>query len=510
MFKKPKRAPRKIGRDSPSPPASKPHYPDSDNGKPPNSLSSILLLTHPAYRSLIQPDIEPSVVVKRPTKSKSTKPKPSLPVRRPTTLADDDSDDGGGVSLPNHTEENDPFAQVERKRASQLPLRSQDEQAPRYTTSYLESLKAEQSHAPPLDAQIVLEDDLPPSPASSTNDNDHHELPEAPSYIPLSSHPLPASTALLSTSTTPGTLTTNYQTHIPTATEIAEKKARRARLAQEEKAEDFIPLEDHSPPSSNESENDNLIVRASEARPRNKYGKAEGESRIGGYQLEDDDFAEGFDEFVEGTGKVETRNLEAHKERERRREDITKRLAEEANEEDEEDDVDEEEAERLKAYEDAQTRAGTYSERRTGGEHRAQQEAREREQRWKEKMEMQYIVRPVPSVREVLKGLRERKEAMVQEREGVEKRVEAVKRERREVVEEEVRVQGLLKEAGERLERVQMQVAEKAREEEMVRRGVEEKNQSDGGKTMKEDDASGFDATGSSGRREDGSEIDTD
>ncbi|EXJ80776.1 hypothetical protein A1O3_07060 [Capronia epimyces CBS 606.96] len=103
---------------------------------------------------------------------------------------------------------------------------------------------------------------------------------------------------------------------IPTAAEIREKKERRARLAKEQAAnatstransnnEDFIPLEDYDSdgefkprrmqvgsyiPPSREREEDTRLVR------------------------DDEDFAEGFDEFVEDSGRVTLLSRKAQRE----------------------------------------------------------------------------------------------------------------------------------------------------------------------------------------------------
>ena len=127
-------------------------------------------------------------------------------------------------------------------------------------------------------------------------------------------------------------------TSIPTDAEIQEKKRRRARLAKEE---EFIDLN-----SSEESDNDRTEITL---RPN----KEKLETRLA---QDDEDVAEGFDEFVED-GRIAL-GRKAEREQRKRQKDEMRNMINEAEGNSSGDDTDESEAERRVAYEAAQTRAG--------------------------------------------------------------------------------------------------------------------------------------------------------
>ncbi|KAL9093731.1 MAG: hypothetical protein Q9159_000032 [Coniocarpon cinnabarinum] len=433
MFKKPKRVPRKVGRDEDE---------DASTNHPSTSQDEF------------------PVVVKRASKPKTSKAARAA-VARTVVTTDDDA-----VAQPSRrSEDDDPFAAVERRRAvnaaqksrlssDNLPYRSgsqqeSDHDAPRYTSDYLAELKAEQLTAPPVSAQLVPEDELPPSPPPPTDSTDLEGLGVTdinPSYAHASI--LPTSTSLI----TPSSQTQTAA--IPSAIEIAEKKARRARLAAEEKADEFIKLSDDDASSSSDDDNRNssLILKAEERKHKDKYGRDE--SRIGQYALDDDNFAEGFDEFVEDPARIQTiTGTESRRAaRAQRRKDIARHIA--ADSDDNDDDL--EEKSRMRAYDAAQLHNATYNQRNTvnHAEHEQKRKDREREAAWRRQCEKRYIVRPIPRMADVKRRLREKRETLQKEKEEVVRRIENIRRERQEIESEEGRIQVLLKEAGERLERV--------------------------------------------------------
>lgn len=124
------------------------------------------------------------------------------------------------------------------------------------------------------------------------------------------------------------------QTVIPSEAEIREKKARRARLARErEQEQDFISLDDAG------SEDEwSLDTRRKEKQ----------ETRL---VRDDEDFAEGFDEYVED-GRIAL-GRKAEREQQRRQREEMRELIEEAENTSENDS----DAEQKAAYEAAQTRA---------------------------------------------------------------------------------------------------------------------------------------------------------
>lgn len=127
---------------------------------------------------------------------------------------------------------------------------------------------------------------------------------------------------------------------IPSEVEIREKKERRARLA---KKQDYISLNDmgeEEEDDEDDEERDWTLAR--KEKPM--------DTRL---VPDDEDFAEGFDEFVED-GRISL-GKKAEQEQERRRRAEMKELIEGEEESSDEDDS---EAERRAAYESAQTRAG--------------------------------------------------------------------------------------------------------------------------------------------------------
>ncbi|KAI5296431.1 hypothetical protein KEM52_002699 [Ascosphaera acerosa] len=133
---------------------------------------------------------------------------------------------------------------------------------------------------------------------------------------------------------------------IPTEAEIKEKKERRARLAKEYAAEDFISLEADD---DDEFRGDLRLVRGGIS--------ADKDTRL---VRDDEDFAEGFDEFVDDRQVALGKRAERAQKAKQRSE--MQELIEEAEESSDEDDSD---AENRAAYEAAQTRAAMYGHQRT-------------------------------------------------------------------------------------------------------------------------------------------------
>ena len=483
MFKKPKRVPRKVGRDDDEPQIIAQELAQDGKSK---SREQIPYLIDIQRRWLIQAFADAPTVIKRPTKSKASKAAAKSAAAR-TTFTDDEIASHESTAIQDNKE--DPFAAVERKRTigstqksrlssdsfAHRPSHQEAQDAPRYTSDYLAALKAEQLTAPPPSAQLVPEDELPPSPPQPPQDGDDGLegigfIDTTPSYAHATfvHQPTPSTDVIV-----PGN-----ETHIPTATEIAEKKARRARLAAEEKADAYIKLSDDDADSSSEDDRprDSLIVPASEVRKTDKYGHDK--SRIGQYELDDDNFAEGFDEFVDDPARIQTvtgKETESAA-RKKRREEIQRHLGDDEGAEDEED---ADEAARMRDYDAAQLRHATYINRSTthGQAERQKQQDREREEKWRREKEMRYIVRPVPRMGDAVRNLKAKVESVRAEREALEKKIEGVRKEREVIKEDEERVKVLLKEAGEKLERV---MGAKKGENETEKRGEEEVKEQEG------------------------------
>ncbi|KAL6712050.1 hypothetical protein ACN47E_003093 [Coniothyrium glycines] len=140
---------------------------------------------------------------------------------------------------------------------------------------------------------------------------------------------------------------------IPTEAEIQEKKARRKRLAQEE-----IALEDaeERPWASDDEGEDDFRQRRNEIslRPKEKWG----ETRL---IHDDEDIAEGFDDFVED-GKISLGRKSEKEAQRRRRAEMAELINDAEGGSDEDSSVDSDE-ERNHAFAAAQVRAGRYGEK---------------------------------------------------------------------------------------------------------------------------------------------------
>lgn len=148
------------------------------------------------------------------------------------------------------------------------------------------------------------------------------------------------------------TLSTEASSAIPTQAEIQEKIARRRRLAQQQNALD--EEEDQQWASDDEGE-DEFRQRRNEIslRPREKYP----ESRL---VHEDEDIAEGFDDFVED-GKISLSRKSEREAQRQRRAEIAELIDDaEGSDDDGSDDSDEE---RNAAFAAAQARAGRYGQK---------------------------------------------------------------------------------------------------------------------------------------------------
>ncbi|KAK4990529.1 hypothetical protein LTR28_001455, partial [Elasticomyces elasticus] len=207
---------------------------------------------------------------------------------------------------------------------------------------------------------------------------------------------------------------------IPTETEIAEKKARRARLAKEN---DFISLNavasDEDDENVTEDEQGRLVLR-----PKVKYA----ETRL---VRDDEDFMEGFDDSVDD-GKISLGRKAEKEAAVKRRKEMAELIQDaEASASDSDDDG---EAERNAAYEAAQTRHGTY-----GGGHPDDHGADSHPKTPPK-------ITPLPSLDGVVERLRKTLEQLEARRMGKVGEMEVLRKEKIRIGEEEVRVQAALKE----------------------------------------------------------------
>lgn len=207
------------------------------------------------------------------------------------------------------------------------------------------------------------------------------------------------------------------QTVIPSEAEIREKKARRARLAKEQGQEqDFISLDD-----AGDDEDDDEWSLATR--------KEKQETRL---VRDDEDFAEGFDEYVED-GRIAL-GRKAEREQEQRQREEMRDLIEEAENTSDEDDSD---AERRAAYEAAQTRAAM------GLEHTDPSRPKTPPK-----------ITSLPRLANSLERLRTTLAMMQQSKAQLVNRMEELRKEKADIAVREVEIQTLIKEAGENYERL--------------------------------------------------------
>ncbi|KAL9599670.1 MAG: hypothetical protein Q9219_003658 [cf. Caloplaca sp. 3 TL-2023] len=213
---------------------------------------------------------------------------------------------------------------------------------------------------------------------------------------------------------------------IPTDAEIQEKKQRRARLAKEE---EYINLH-----GSDESDDDRNEISL---RPKKEHL----ETRL---IHEDEDIAEGFDDFVDD-GRIAL-GRKAEREQKRKKKSEMETLINEAEGGSGSDETDDSEIERRQAYEVAQARAGMDGLQKNGDSNQPQRPRTPPK------------ITPLPTLNGCLEKLQVSLSKMQYERMQHVKKLEEVRREKLEMAEREVEIQRLLKEAGENYEKLRSQI----------------------------------------------------
>jgi hypothetical protein len=177
----------------------------------------------------------------------------------------------------------------------------------------------------------------------------------------------------------------------------------------------------------------------------------EGETRL---VRDDEDIAEGFDEFVEDRGQV-TLSRKARREQEKKEREGIRELIEQAEDSSEESDS---EAEANEAYELAQSRAGMDGLKLSSGSLEMDIfGVKRRAKRTKEPT----VLTKIPRLSDVVKGLKEKLKEMEDDRMRMEKKVQELDQELLEVKGREEAIQQKLVEAGEEFERMKKEVEEK-------------------------------------------------
>ncbi|CAD6582400.1 MAG: hypothetical protein ASARMPRED_000952 [Alectoria sarmentosa] len=226
-----------------------------------------------------------------------------------------------------------------------------------------------------------------------------------------------------------------FSSAIPTDAEIREKKERRARLAKEQ---DFINLSDDDGREQEDSDGEMSLLPYA----RQKASKKE-ETRL---VRDDEDIAEGFDEFV-SDGRIAL-GKKAEREQKKRDEAAMRDMinkAEGGNDSADSED-DDSEAERHAAYEAAQTRKGM------DGLRRDEQSTRPRRPRTPPR------ITPLPTLAGCLDKLKQRLAGMEYARMQKARRLEEIKKEKEDIRIRGKELQQLLKETGERYEKLRQEV----------------------------------------------------
>ena len=273
-----------------------------------------------------------------------------------------------------------------------LSMRSREEDdRPRYSKEYLEELQSSTPNTP--------------RPASHTD-----TAPEAEDEMNLDISELDGAVIVDDPSSAPAQPAAAAAPRILTATEIQEKKERRARLAHE-KNPDFISLTDEeAEEESSRKKDETRLVRA------------------------DENLYEGFEAFVEDDDVALGRKAEREARR-RKREEMASLIREAEGNSDEE--SDESDAERRAAFEAAQSRAGMDGLKRPAPSQDHQQAPKPK-------------ITPLPSMTECLAALQATLATKKAELEAKSRKVAELRAERVEIKTREAEVQRLVDQAGER------------------------------------------------------------
>ncbi|EME44256.1 hypothetical protein DOTSEDRAFT_62732 [Dothistroma septosporum NZE10] len=336
----------------------------------------------------------------------------------PTTVADDEESEASVVTTKRSTLSRVALQRNASKRrfllASQLPGRQNEDEdededdRPHYSSDALQELKASTPSAP--------------------------QNFGAPSDTDVES--VSSGTQALDISSKFGSSLARYEhpSAIPSAIEIAEKKARRARLAKEQQAEEYISL-DPDDPDLDEDDLDENVMKDGKGwlvlKPKDKYGRAE--SRL---VADDEDIMENFEDFTEDGRMSLGRKAEAEAAR-KRKQDMAAQIAAAEGASDSEDDSD---RERYEAYEAAQTRHGTCAQNVAPAD---PADVRPK---------TPPTVTPLPSLDGAVERLRKQLAEMQSSRMQKLQVMEALQRKKIHLAEEEVRLQRALKETSEKFE----------------------------------------------------------
>ena len=410
-----RRVPRKVGTDEEE------SSPTSTEGEDVSGMSIMspscagVGLTIICSSSPLTKETEPAL--KRPT----FKPRKGTTLRKsfgPTAVEDNEESASSGVVTPKRqglsrigSQRN--AAKRSALLPSNLPTRQDDDDdRPSYSAASLQDLK----------------NSTPTTPADLGSGTEVEDVEKSTQVLDLSSKF--------------GSSLSRYQQQqqqssaIPSAAEIEEKKARRARLAKEHAADEFISLDPDDPQLEGEEDDDENVTRDENGRlilkPKDKYGQAE--SRL---VRDDEDVMENFDEFTEADGRILLGRKAEAEAAKRRKQDMAAQIAA-AEGSNSDSDSNASERERNDAFEAAQTKHGTYAENTTSTDPYADMRPRTPPK-----------ISPLPTLDGVLERLRAQVVELQQGRMRKMQEVDGLQKEKVRLGQEEVRIQKSLKEVGE-------------------------------------------------------------
>lgn len=344
-------------------------------------------------------------VVRKPVSKSKRKSKLNLSFGVGGTSMTDDVSDEGEVVIPKKTGiRRNVLDRASNRRplnsSETLPVRvGRDDDRPSYSKDYLQELR----NSTPSTPKNVSRPD--------TEDEKDKALDIAGKFGEVAKYTRPSA--------------------IPSEAEIREKKERRSRLAKEQ---EYISLndtgieddEDEWSLSKKPLETDTRLVR------------------------DDEDFAEGFDEYVED-GRI-AMGKRAEIEQKRRHRANMKELINDAEDLSDEDDS---ETERRAAYESAQTRAGMDGLKRDTEEPVTRPKTPPK-------------ITSLPTLASKLAGLRMNVVEMENNKTQLVNRLEELRKEKVEISERETEIQNLLKEAGEKYEKLRAEAGQTATTEKLI------------------------------------------
>ncbi|KAF2753248.1 hypothetical protein EJ05DRAFT_494996 [Pseudovirgaria hyperparasitica] len=355
--------------------------------------------------------------VKKPSTSGKAKKRSSLRMSFGLSEADNEViNERTPMSIPKRTNFTRVATENKAKRSSMLtehlPFRADlSEDKPNYSKEYLAELKQSTPSAPKVD--LVLSDE---------ETQEIQELNIAAKFGSMAA------------------LESERSAFIPSEAEIREKKERRRRLARED---NYIVLNGRNEIASEDEEltDDEFAPRRTknfeiaEWKDQHKYG----ETRL---EHEDEDLAEGFDEYVEDGGISLGRKAEREAQKKRRAEMASMIADAEGGSSD--NCSDDSIFELNDAYEAAQAKAGAYNSR-SGLRNR--NDGRQTPPR----------ITPLPNLKDVMQRLRDNVKHVEEERAMKLRRLEELRAERAQVKDRETWIQAQLKETGDRYEKLRVE-----------------------------------------------------